>query len=316
MKKTNELETVSGWELRNDFEPVVLNQYGYYELRNMNTPEERKERFETAYFQEYSGATYEKVYSESELQYMLRKYEEKEFVIAENLKKIGNPSKEEYSLLDIACGEGYLLRYFQQKGKQVKGIDVGSYAIEHHNPDLLSCFEKGDFTELLPEMAKQGITFDVINMDRIVDMILDVENCLQLVKHIMKDTSIVLIKVANNYTKMQQMLLQTGELKKEYWLDAPDHTGYFNREGLIRLMESQGFTCLDFYADTFVELNLLNPLTNYYEKPETGKACHEATVRLDKLMHTLSLEKKMTVYRTMCEMDMGREIIGVFRRKV
>lgn len=42
----------------------------------------------------------------------------------------------------------------------------------------------------------------------------------------------------------------------------------------------------------FIEQHLMNPLTNYYEKPETGKDCHKATVRMDKLMHTLSLAEK------------------------
>lgn len=45
------------------YQPVRLNRYGYYELRRQNTREERNENFEEHYFQEYSGATYEKEYA-------------------------------------------------------------------------------------------------------------------------------------------------------------------------------------------------------------------------------------------------------------
>lgn len=144
----------TGWQLEDTFSSVVLNQYGYYELRNMNTPEERLKRFEQSYFQEYAGVTYEKVYSEEELQDMNRKYEEKEYMIRENLPQVSGEGN--YSLLDIACGEGYLMKFFQDKGVQVKGIDVGCYALEQHNPNLLPFFEQGDMNILLAELAKRG----------------------------------------------------------------------------------------------------------------------------------------------------------------
>ena len=82
----------------------------------------------------------------------------------------------------------------------------------------------------------------------------------------MAERSILVIKVANNYSNLQRMLLQKGEMKEEYWLDDPDHTGYFNREGMIARLEGNGFECMDFYGDTFVDFQLVNPFSNYYEK--------------------------------------------------
>ena len=92
-------------------------------------------------------------------------------------------------------------------------------------------------------------------------------------KEVMAEHSILVIKVANNYSNIQRMLLAAGEMKEEYWLDDPDHTGYFNREGLIALMEDHGMECLDFYGDTFVDLQLLNPYSN------TMKSRRQATRR-------------------------------------
>lgn len=296
------------------YKSVYLNKYGYYELRRLNTREERNANFEDHYFQEYSGATYEKVeYPQDELKYLHNQIEERAYVIEQNLAKTG--AGEDYSLLDIGCGEGFLLQYFHDKGKLVKGIDIGSYALKHFHPDMLPFFEKGDMETLLPAMAERGETYDVVNVDRVLDMVDDVDICLDKIKGVMTEQSILVIKVANNYSNLQRMLLQKGEMKEEYWLDDPDHTGYFNREGMIARLETNGFECLDFYGDTFVDLQLVNPFSNYYEKPETGKAAHKAALCLENLFHDISMERTVEIYRMLGDMGFGREIVGIFRKR-
>lgn len=309
--KINELPEL---EKKDIYEPVFLNKYGYYELRRKNTKEERDANFEEHYFQEYSGATYEKAeYPPEELLYLHNQIEERAYVIEQNLAKTG--VKGEYSLLDIGCGEGFLLQFFHDRGKKVKGIDIGSYALEHFHPDMLPFFEKGDMETLLPIMAERGETYHVINIDRVLDMVEDVDVCLNRIKRVMDSRSILVVKVANNYSNLQRMLLQKGEMKEEYWLDDPDHTGYFNREGLIARLSANGFDCLDFYGDTFVDFWLANPFSNYYEKPETGKAAHKSTVRLENLFHDISMERTVEIYRMLGDMGFGREIVGVFKKK-
>ncbi len=269
MDKRNEwkLKKLPELEKKDIYESVCLNQYGYYELRRKNTREERNKDFEEHYFQEYTGTSYEKTeYPPEDLKYLHNQIEEKVYVIEQNLEKLGR--KEEYSLLDIGCGEGFLLQYFHDKGKKVRGIDIGSYALEHFHPDMLPYFEKGDMETLLPVMAERGEIFDVINVDRVLDMVNDVDVCLDRIKGVMTKQSILVIKVANNYSNLQRMLLEKGEMKEEYWLDDPGHTGYFNREGMIERLKANGFECVDFYGSTFVDFQLVNSFSNYYEKPE------------------------------------------------
>lgn len=235
-------------------------------------------------------------------------------MIEQNLARTGGLKEGRYSLLDIGCGEGFLLQYFYEKGVVVKGIDIGSYALEHFHPEMLSFFEKGDMETLVPAMVLRGERYDVINMDRILDMVLDPEECIRLVKGLMTEESLLVVKVANNYSYLQQMLIESGDLQKDYWLDVPDHTGYFNREGMIRLLKSQGLVCVDFYGDTFVDFQLLNPYTNYYEKPEVGKEAHRMAVRMENMLHNVSMEQTVEVYRILGNMGFGREIVGVFKK--
>lgn len=296
-EKTGKLP--EGWELRDNFQPVFLNKYGYYELRKKNTREERDRNFEENYFQEYAGATYQKTYPQEELEFILNKIEERAWVVEENLRKVGNQHMTEASA----------------SGEAVRPMDPGSYALQSFHPQMLAYFEQGDMETLLPQMAERGETYDVINMDRVLDMVLNPEECLAAAEKLMTDQSILVVKVANNYSHLQQMLLASGELKEEYWLDDPDHTGYFNREGMLRLLEACGFEQIDFYGDTFVDFQLLNPNSNYYERPETGKAAHATAVRLENLFHVLSMEKTVELYRILRDIGFGREIVGVFRKK-
>lgn len=303
------------FEKKDIYRSVFLNEYGYYELRHKNTRQERNENFEEHYFQEVVSATYEKEYSPEELKFILNQIDEKAYVIEQNLVKTDVDVKGEYSLLDIGCGEGFLLQFFHDKGKRVKGIDIGSYALSGFHPDMLPFFEKGDMVDLLPAMAENGETFDVINCDRVLDMVDDVDVCLDAIKKVMHKQSILVIKAANNYSNLQRMLLQKGEVKEEYWLDDPGHTGYMNREGMIARLNAGGFTCLDFYADTFVDFQLVNPFSNYYEKAETGKAAHKCAVCLENLFHDISMERTVEIYRMLGEMGFGREIVGVFKKR-
>lgn len=313
--RSTKMDFPKPWERKDNFEHVFLNQYGYYELRVKNSQEERKKSFEENYFQEYSGATYAKTYPDDELAFIRDKIEERAYIIEQNLAEIKERKEDGYSLLDIGCGEGFLLQHFYDKGARVKGIDIGSYALEHFHPGLLSFFEQGDMETLLPQMKLRQEYYDVINMDRVLDMVLDAGECIRLVKEVMKDTSILVIKVANNYSRLQQRLMESGELQRDYWLDAPDHTGYFNREGLINLLEAYGLECIDFYGDTFVDFQLLNPLTNYYEKPETGKEAHKMAVRMENMLHEVSMERTVEIYRMLGDMGFGREIVGIFKKK-
>ena len=57
------------------------------------------------------------------------------------------------------------------------------------------------------------------------------------------------------------------------------------------------------------------PVFNYYEKPETGHAAHQTAVRMENLLHEISPERTVEVYRLLGEMGFGREIVGVFRKK-
>lgn len=48
-----------------------------------------------------------------------------------------------------------------------------------------------------------------------------------------------------------------------------------------------------------MDFQLLNPLTNYYEKPETGKEAHKMAVRMENMPHEVSMERTVEIYRVL-----------------
>lgn len=292
-----------------EFKEVFLNEYGYYELKNPPDLKERRRVFEQEYFQN-SMSSYEQVYDKEELEYFEHKLEQKEMMLRMQFPAEKKPA----SFLDIGCGEGFALAYFQKMGYQVQGIDFSSYGIERHNPQVKESVTQGDCEEILPEWIREGRAFDIINMDSVLDMALHPKNILALCKKLLTKDGVLLIKVANNYSLLQQHLLEEKKLKDAYWLDQKGHPSYFNRTGLIRLLSACGYECLDTFGESFIDLNLLNENTNYYERKETGKSCYRAKIDLENFMHKISPEKTLEVFRLLGEMGLGREVIGIFKK--
>lgn len=228
-----------------EFEKVFLNEYGFYELKNKPTLEERKNEFENEYYQQ-SMASYQNEYSEKELKMFHNSIKRKEMLINNSLEKVGNIKNEkDRRILDVGCGEGFVLNYFYNNGWDVTGIDFSSYGIEHNNPDMNEYLLKGDCDEILPELIRKGEKYDVINMDAFLDMALNPKMVLDNCTELLDENGVLVVKVANNYSRLQLHLLENGKLKKEYWLDEKGHPSYFGKDSLKTFVEANGYEMID-----------------------------------------------------------------------
>ena len=288
---------------------VLKNSYGFYELKNKPTAEEQKKNFEEEYFQESQGG-YESKYPVEALEFFRNKIEQKEIAIRRVLHK-----KEKMKILDIGCGEGFLLKYFWEKGNDVVGIDFSRYGMENNNPEVLPYLRQGDCYEVIEELVGKKEKYDVINMDAVLDMVQEQGRLLETIKPLLKEDGIVVCKIGNNYSNFQLELLEKGILSKEYWLDEKGHTFYFNKDGFINFFDAYGYENKDIYAEGLIEFNLLNELTNYYENPQTGKACWRAKINSENMLHSISPEKTNEIMRIFGQMGLGRELVGIFSVK-
>lgn len=289
-------------------EKVKKNKYGFYELKNKPTEEEQKKNFEETYYQE-SQAAYEASYSEEEKKFFYSKISQKEMAF----RKAMLVSEEKISILDVGCGEGFLLKYFKEKGNDVLGVDFSKYGIEHNNPEMLPYFIQGDCYQVLNKLITQDKKFDVVNMDAVLDMVQRPDELLEIIKELLKENGVLVCKVGNNYSSFQLGLMEQGILDREYWLDEEGHSWYFNKDGFINFFNEHGYYCMDLYAEGLIEFNLLNELTNYYENPEVGKACYKAKIRMENMLNGISPQKTNEIMRLFGQMGLGRELVGIFK---
>ncbi len=117
------------------------NEYGFLELYPYPSSNDLKKYYEDKYYQEGEG-TYSNDYTLEEKEYLNNRIKEKEYILKQYLEI------ETGTLLDIGCGEGWVLSYFYRKGWSVEGFDFSKYGIEQHNKMMLKYFCQGDIFSL------------------------------------------------------------------------------------------------------------------------------------------------------------------------
>lgn len=289
-------------------EKVIKNEYGFYELKNKERGRELAQMFQNRYYQE-SMSVYRKEYSAKELQMYQIRNMETEYIIHKNAQM-----KEGMRFLDIGCGEGFARAYFLNKGYEVECLDLSMEGIKYHNKELLDRFRQGDARKILPGFIEEGKKYDVIHMRAVFDAMDAQDAVLGLIRQLLEDAGVMVIEVANNFSPLQLRLWEEKKVKEEYWLDN-FRTYYFNKEGLIRFVEQYGFACVDFYADSLIDIGLVNDLTNYYEHPEIGKKNFEAYADTEQMLMDISLEKTMALKKILGDMGLGRTILAAFQNR-
>lgn len=98
-------------------EKVRKNEYGFYELKNKPTAKNKKKILSKNTIKR-KREEHEKVYPSEALEFFGNKATQREYVIR---KIIGSNNK--LKVLDIGCGEDYLLKHFMDGGNEVCGIE-------------------------------------------------------------------------------------------------------------------------------------------------------------------------------------------------
>lgn len=298
---------------QNNVPAVVKNNYGFYELDVKPTLDELRSYYQTKYYQNAAGS-YEIRYSEEELTYFKNKIAQKYRMIERLSANTANREPDQRHFLDVGCGEGWALSYFITQGWRVTGLDYSEYGCSSQNNDCLDTVIAGDIFLNIEKLLHSECSFDVILLDNVLEHVLDPLTLLHCCRKLLKHDGILVIEVPNDFSSIQEHLLQEKFVSRPYWIAAPDHISYFTAEGLNAICADAGFTCSALLADFPVEWNLLNSHTRYVEDATKGKECHLARVRLENLIHSISPDKAIVLYQALADLGMGRCINGFFKK--
>ncbi len=221
------------------------------------------------------------------------------------------PGKSPVTLLDVGCGEGWLMDIFYSNGHSVMGLDFSKAGIEKLHPHLLYFFEQGNIYDLLDHIVNRKEQFDVISLCNVIEHVSYPVQLLQNVKQIMHPGSLLALMVPNDFSHLQKHLLKRKFVKEEWWLCYPEHISYFNKESMCNLLKDLGFEIKSIIADHPIDLNLLNDNSNYVNDRSKGKNTQLFRVRADNFLGSIDREKLLGLYEILGSMGVGRNLFYV-----
>ena len=289
---------------------VRKTKFGYYELINKPTPEELSDYYAGKYFQESKGA-YQKEYSDSEIRFIKNKITRKWIIVNNNI----SPDHQK-KFLDVGCGEGWALSYFHSQGWEVKGLDFSKYGCESINPDMAQFVEAGNVYDNIAKLTDSSEKYDVILLDNVLEHVLEPEELIKYLPKNLNDNGILCIEVPNDFSVLQQYLYNQHKIDKAFWVAIPDHISYFNANGLKNLMNANRWELFHLNTDYPLDLNLINPDTNYVMDKAKGKNVHLARVEIENLLDDINSELAIKLLSVYAEMGLGRNITGYFKRAI
>ena len=215
--------------------------------------------------------------------------------------KVQNPER---SALDLGCGPGFFLQELKLLGWKVQACDYARNALEINNPEL-----KPHFTECDIEQYAQtcGETFGLVNLQNVLEHVREPIALLLNMKRLMTPSSVLRVKVPNDYSAFQRYLVSEG-YSKPTWISTPDHINYFNFGSLKITFEKLGFKILSIQADFPIEVFQLNEHSNYAKNKSLGKEAHMARLRASNYLMSKSLTLYKQYSEIAAELEYGRQI--------
>lgn len=285
-----------------DYKIVLNEKYGFYQVNPSPTPEELSEYYNTNY---YDSGTYAAKYTENELIQKLLPVHELNFLLNGKRGKV----------LDIGCGEGFVINQLQAEGWDVTGLDFSLDGIGRHFPLLKERVIQGDIYKSLERLIQDKIKFDVIICNNVLEHVIDPLSFLGRFKDLCHQETIIRLQVPNDFSWLQQALKRDSMIKNDYWVRPPDHLSYFNNDSLRLVLESFNYKIVEFLGDFPIELFLLNEKSSYNFNNDLGPNAHSARLYFDVNLFKLSIEKYLAFRRGCGESGGCRNLIAYCKIK-
>lgn len=135
---------------------LIRTKWGFYQYDPLPSDEELSTYYEEKYYQEGRGS-YDVFYTDEETQYFQLKAQ---LIHQETTKLVGDTRGKR--LVDIGCGEGWVMQAFHDCGCSVQGLDFSRHGMENFHPHLLPFLDQGDLYSLLQDKVNNEESFDFL----------------------------------------------------------------------------------------------------------------------------------------------------------
>ncbi len=277
------------------------------------TERELSDYYSQKYYQQSDGTktTYDAVYTDDELEY--KKLESR--MTLQGMKENTQHLKNSPSILELGCGEGFVVREAVEQGYEVTGVDFSSFGVQKWNPSILDCCNFGDVYDFLDKSLETEKKYNVCILRNVLEHVIDPSALLGKISGILKDEGIALITVPNDYSDLQKLAMEKRHIDHEFWFAPPDHLHYFNTKNIVPYFEKNGFHTVDMFSSFPVDFFLFHSGSNYVAEKSRGKEAHFARIAIDLLIAKEGMDKFLNLYRAMAACGIGRDFTAVLRKK-
>lgn len=277
---------------------------GFWQVRDMPDASALRSYYAERYFQASHG-NYRPTYTEAERAW----FDLRTARLAAAVREAGGPGSG--CLLDVGCGEGFGMDWFDRNGWDVRGIDMSQVGIEAMNPHLLDRVEFGDMLELLQWQRSTGHTYDLLWLTNVLEHVPDPPLLLSELASLLSPSGRAVVTVPNDASEWQERLYADGRIPRRFWIAIPDHLAYFGPESLRATAEAAGWSCARVLADFPIDWFLGNPESEYVSAPKKGKGAHQARIAVDTALAGQPVQRVNAFYESLAAVGMGRQLTAI-----
>lgn len=276
--------------------------YGFLTLVNPPDSEELAQYYAEKYFQ-FEQANYRSSYSSQELAAIKLRIE----LRAAHAEKFRRCDKVG-TLLDVGCGEGFVMAFYAEKGWDVEGLDHSAAGLENMNPDQLSNMTQGNLFELLEKKMNAGEAYDLVWLGNVLEHVIDPVGLMMLIRKIVSPSGLLVVTVPNDGSVYHERLLEMNAIPERFWITPPDHLSYFTKDSLQHTAEATGWRVGDIQGDFPIDLFLSHPGSNYVLDRKQGADAHSARLALEIIIGEAGAQNANLFYSALAGVGLGRNL--------
>ncbi|WLB57003.1 class I SAM-dependent methyltransferase [Bradyrhizobium sp. 521_C7_N1_3] len=284
----------------------VPSVYGH-SAEPMPSIEEIERHYRESYYQDPTGQ-YAKTYEKVELDYF-----DDRANVALDFSALHGVAKG--NVLDLGCGEGFVLKSARRRGFNVYGVDHSLVGIERQNRDLIdsnpSHFVAGDIGS---RRHFEGVAFDLVYCKNVIEHVIDPDAIMARIASYLAPGGLAIIEVPNDFSELHSIIF--GDTSKEELsiFVPPVHLHYFTTKALPELGRRNGFSVLDCFGDYPIDHLLMEDAFNYYKDKKLGSSAHSLRRKFFRYASGIDVEARLGLFRSIFTAGLGRDICIVVRR--
>jgi 2-polyprenyl-3-methyl-5-hydroxy-6-metoxy-1,4-benzoquinol methylase len=280
---------------------------GFLEATDRPDAAELAEYYAQQYYQRENGA-YSQSYSESELAAVRRRT--RLYASRVSALRGGDAAG---TLLDIGCGEGFVLAEYLRRGWSIRGIDYSRAGVAAIHPELTDYVDQGDIYDLLREGINGDKRYDLLWLGHALEHVLDPIGLLQQIRRLATEDSILVVTVPNDGSAYHSALEEAGAVEEGFFVALPDHLSYFTAESLRRCAEATGWQMSDLLADFPIDLFLAHEGSNYRKDSTRGPAAHQARLLIEEVVSRSGEPASGDFYAALAAVGLGRNVTAFLK---